>query len=259
MCPYPSRADLREFGPAQGTTPPYDPAQIPQSARVILGYLSESSPGFHLDLGRQSRNFELDQNEWLTPVDLNPPENPLAEVNLYQAPFTAQVTLPTGIPTRSTYLLILGSSGNTSPLFTIEGTGPPTDDISSAVGSTTRGLEAKPMTYVIGGSTVVMGNGAPTINLPGSLPSSTPVDSDLASPVESSPAAVASPSTTPSQALVASPPSPTVAETSSTLSAGLAEQQASAAPTVTSAAQQVVFAKMTLAAIIGCVGTALLL
>lgn len=39
---------------SQGTTPPYDPAQIPQTARVILGYLSDSSPGFHLDIGKQT-------------------------------------------------------------------------------------------------------------------------------------------------------------------------------------------------------------
>ncbi|KAK4046809.1 hypothetical protein OIV83_005804 [Microbotryomycetes sp. JL201] len=120
---------------ACGTAPPFDPAQIPQTANITLGFLSAVKPGFNLDIA-----------------------HPLATVQLYQEPYSVTITLPTNITTRDTYLLILGSSGNTSPLFTIVGTGPPEDVVDvSASTATERQIEARPITYVIGGDTTVIG------------------------------------------------------------------------------------------------------
>ncbi|KAK4055814.1 hypothetical protein OIO90_003067 [Microbotryomycetes sp. JL221] len=118
---------------ACGTAPPYDPSQIPQQANITLGFLSAVRPGFNLDIA-----------------------NPLATVNLYEEPYQVTLTLPTNLTTRDSYLLILGSSGNTSPLFTITGTGPQDEGVEQQ-STTVRQIEARPITYVIGGDTTVIG------------------------------------------------------------------------------------------------------
>ncbi|ORY51224.1 hypothetical protein BCR35DRAFT_310721 [Leucosporidium creatinivorum] len=121
-----------------GTAPPYAANQLSQEADIVLGYLSNTSAGYHLDIN-----------------------HPLATVQLYSEPYSINITLPTNITTRDSYLLILGSSANSSPLFTIEGTGPADDSSASsstaAATSTSKAIEARPTTYVVGGQTTVLG------------------------------------------------------------------------------------------------------
>ncbi|KAM0786567.1 hypothetical protein ACM66B_002023 [Microbotryomycetes sp. NB124-2] len=180
---------------ACGTAPPYDPSQIPQQANVTLGFLSAVRPGFNLDIA-----------------------HPLATVQLYEEPYSVTITLPTNITTRDTYLLILGSSGNTSPLFTITGTGPP-EQLVDATESTATGrqIEARPITYVIGGDTTVIGRPNAGVQ---------PTQTATSAPPEATVADGADPATTPSAtftlgssvvvAPVASPAESSAASSSST-------------------------------------------
>ncbi|GAA6062603.1 hypothetical protein JCM10212_004898 [Sporobolomyces blumeae] len=93
------------------TKPNYAENQIHKYATLLLGYTDASSPGYHLDI-----------------------DHPLANVTLYGSEDPIEVTLPADLPTRSSYILVLGSTANTSPLFTINAVG---GDASSAGTSST--------------------------------------------------------------------------------------------------------------------------
>ncbi|KAL8279038.1 hypothetical protein RQP46_008496 [Phenoliferia psychrophenolica] len=75
-------------------------SDVSHNARLVLGYTSDSSVGLHLDVDH--------------PLGTNIP--------LYNSTPYYAFTLPSDLPTRSTYILSFqGSSGNLSPEFTIEG------------------------------------------------------------------------------------------------------------------------------------------
>lgn len=79
---------------------PFTLDQVSSTARLILGYTSTTSPGLHLDLN-----------------------NPLGlDIPIYVPPFRYDFVLPSNLTTRSTYIVSFqGSSGNISPVFTING------------------------------------------------------------------------------------------------------------------------------------------
>lgn len=79
---------------------PFTLDQVSSTARLILGYTSTTSAGLHLDLN-----------------------NPLGlDIPIYVPPFRYDFVLPSNLTTRSTYIVSFqGSSGNISPVFTING------------------------------------------------------------------------------------------------------------------------------------------
>ncbi|SCZ87688.1 BZ3500_MvSof-1268-A1-R1_Chr2-2g05154 [Microbotryum saponariae] len=132
--------------------------QYSQNALLLLGYISPYSEGLHLDVDH--------------PLGIN--------ISLYNGANTFTFTLPTNLTTRNSYVLVLGSTSNAGPPFTIRGTGPADPEASETASSTTgRMIEALPTTYILGGVTTVV-NGpstttaaAPTAAGPTPAPGST--------------------------------------------------------------------------------------
>ncbi|KAM0756113.1 hypothetical protein T439DRAFT_320805 [Meredithblackwellia eburnea MCA 4105] len=101
---------------------------VSQTADLVLGYTSDESIGLHLDL-----------------------DNPLGtDIPLYTAPYKFTFTLPSDLPTRTTYILsFIGSSGNISPTFTIEalsGVQAPASSPSTSASSTSSESDPDPTT-----------------------------------------------------------------------------------------------------------------
>ncbi|SCV70404.1 BQ2448_1798 [Microbotryum intermedium] len=148
------------------TLPPYASNQYSQDAMLLLGYISPYSEGLHLDVDH--------------PLGTN--------ISLYGGANTFNFTLPTNLTTRNSYILVLGSTSNAGPPFTILGTGPPDPEASGSASSTTdRMIEALPTTYILGGVTTV-------INGPSTTEAATPAPaSPTAAPGSTSAGATASP------------------------------------------------------------------
>lgn len=91
-------------------------------------------------------------------------------MELYKAPYSVKVILPTGLVTRDSYLLILGGSANSSPQFTIIGTGVDLEQSTASSSTTARQIEARPTTYVVGGETTVIGQPGPSAAVSTSIP-----------------------------------------------------------------------------------------
>ncbi|SGZ25898.1 BQ5605_C024g09796 [Microbotryum silenes-dioicae] len=114
--------------------------QYSQNALLLLGYISPYSEGLHLDVDH--------------PLGTN--------ISLYNGANTFNLTLPTNLTTRISYVLVLGSTSNAGPPFAIRGTGPADPEASESASSTTgRMIEALPTTYILGGVTTVV-NGPST-------------------------------------------------------------------------------------------------
>ncbi|GAA6019881.1 hypothetical protein JCM11491_004852 [Sporobolomyces phaffii] len=96
------------------TKPDYAPNQIHNYASLLLGFRNPDDPSSGL-------NLDVD--------------HPLANVSLYGSEDPIYVTLPSDLPTRSTYLLVLGSTANMSPLFTINGVDSESSSSVSSSGS----------------------------------------------------------------------------------------------------------------------------
>ncbi|TNY21523.1 hypothetical protein DMC30DRAFT_199777 [Rhodotorula diobovata] len=137
------------------TKPDYPDSQLHKFAAVYLGFLDDSDPssGYNLDI-----------------------ENPLGNVSFYDGSGTANLPLPADLPTRSTYLVTMGSTNNLSPLFTIEGSssGSAQSGARSASGSPTSTkaqIEAPAVTvYFPDGDSTVLGGASST---PAAAPTST--------------------------------------------------------------------------------------
>ncbi|GAA5897430.1 hypothetical protein JCM5296_004160 [Sporobolomyces johnsonii] len=208
------------------TLPPYASNQIHYAAVIYLGYLDDSSPGYNLDV-----------------------DHPLANVSLYNSTDPIQVTLPADLETRSTYLLVMGSTSNMSPLFTVNAVSaaasssstsstsanPSTTHVapSSMTSSSTTAvpLSTRTTLYLANGDSTVLGSSsATTTTTPASSaasisssstsesagPVAVPVASPSSSPLPSSASASAAPSsssssTSASTSTSASASTPTVA------------------------------------------------
>ncbi|GAA5949005.1 hypothetical protein JCM3765_003981 [Sporobolomyces pararoseus] len=174
------------------TVPDYAPNQIHNYATLLLGFRNEDDPASGL-------NLDVD--------------HPLANVSLYGTADPIQVQLPSDLPTRSTYLLVLGSTANMSPLFTIEGT----DTESSSSSPSSSSSKGAMSTRTI-------------VAAPSPSPSSSPeeqqqpvaITSTKATPVSSSSEAAAARLAPPSQSVSPSEdssPSPKTAASSTTVRA----------------------------------------
>ncbi|GAA5895911.1 uncharacterized protein JCM6883_001655 [Sporobolomyces salmoneus] len=104
------------------TKPDYPPEQIHNFASLLLGFRNADDPasGLNLDI-----------------------ERPLANISLYGSEDPIEVQLPDDLVTRSTYLLVLGSTANMSPLFTIEGIDSSDDDSSSSARSSSQAMSTR--------------------------------------------------------------------------------------------------------------------
>ncbi|KPV74392.1 uncharacterized protein RHOBADRAFT_54226 [Rhodotorula graminis WP1] len=96
------------------TRPDYPDSQLHKFASVYLGYLDDSDPG---------SGYNLDF------------ENPIGNVSFYDGSGTAQLPLPADLPTRSTFIITMGSTNNISPPFKIEGAAAASPSSSSAASS----------------------------------------------------------------------------------------------------------------------------
>ncbi|GAA5887678.1 hypothetical protein JCM16303_003723 [Sporobolomyces ruberrimus] len=110
------------------TKPNYAPNQIHNYASLLLGFRNPDDPasGLNLDI-----------------------ERPLANVSLYGTEDPISVQLPSDLPTRSTYLLVLGSTANMSPLFTIEAVGEGSEESGSSSSSSQAGSSTASATRAI--------------------------------------------------------------------------------------------------------------
>ncbi|GAA5949559.1 hypothetical protein JCM21900_000263 [Sporobolomyces salmonicolor] len=224
------------------TLPPYASNQIHYAAVIYLGYLDDSSPGLNLDV-----------------------DHPLANVSLYDSSDPIQVTLPADLETRSTYLLVMGSTSNMSPQFTVNAvsavsassstsstsanpsttahasTTHVTSSSSSSSSTTAAPLSTRTTLYLANGDSTVLGSSSTTA----ATPASSPVSSSSSSSFESAgafPVPVASPSSSPLPSSASTAASFASASTSASASASIptvatpAVAAASASATKTSGA-----------------------
>ncbi|GAA5890115.1 hypothetical protein JCM6882_009230 [Rhodosporidiobolus microsporus] len=182
---------------AWNTTKPYDwtDEQLPKTATVRLGYLDASSPGYHLDVAE-----------------------PLGEIEYYGAG-TADLPLPAGLATRSTYFITAGSTSVTSAQFTIEAVAASSSSSSTTTtpaavaSSSARAAAARP---AAASSSSASSSAAREVETPAAA-ASPQADEDSSSPSSSSssaPAAALPASASSSSSTTTTPaaPSPTAEE-----------------------------------------------
>ncbi|GAA5937649.1 hypothetical protein JCM1841_000242 [Sporobolomyces salmonicolor] len=206
------------------TLPPYASNQIHYAAVIYLGYLDDSSPGLNLDV-----------------------DHPLANVSLYDSPDPIQVTLPADLETRSTYLLVMGSTSNMSPQFTVNAvsavaassstsstsanpsttahasTPHVTSSLTSSSSTTAAPLSTRTTLYLANGDSTVLSSSSTTA----ATPASSSVSSSSSSSSESAgavPVPVASSSSSPL------PSSASTATSSSSSSASASTSASASAP-----------------------------
>ncbi|GAA6049397.1 hypothetical protein JCM3770_007325 [Rhodotorula araucariae] len=187
----PAKGDVFHAGGAlevawNATRPNYPENQIHAYAQVFLGFLDDEDPstGYNLDI-----------------------DHPLGNVSFYGGSGKASLPLPANLPTRSTYLITMGSTNNISPLFTIERTpssasssssssaaasSPPTSSTPASSATSSPQIEARPVTvYFPDGDSTVMGGAAAAATSTAAAPAGTALHDIAAGSVASSSAVAA--------------------------------------------------------------------
>ncbi|GAA5930211.1 uncharacterized protein JCM15063_004746 [Sporobolomyces koalae] len=212
------------------TKPDYAPNQIHNYAQLLLGFRNPDDPssGLNLDIDR-----------------------PLANVSLYGTEDPISVQLPADLPTRSTYLLVLGSTANMSPLFMItaidaeQSESSVASSSSKALATTTRAIVAAPTsTHSSSSSLTSEGPDDQSSSSAGEAASSSPSSSSHGAQATStseqseseSPAASASPLVVVASAASSSAPGSTSTHNSVTLATASGGAIAASSSTPTSGA-----------------------
>ncbi|GAA5915281.1 hypothetical protein JCM8208_004525 [Rhodotorula glutinis] len=205
------------------TRPDYPDSQLHKFASVYLGYLDDSDPG---------SGYNLDF------------ENPIGNVSFYGGSGTAQLPLPADLPTRSTYLITMGSTNNISPPFKIEGAAAswPSPSSAAAASSSAAAVSSAPASSSsstkaqIGAPavTVYFPDGQSTV-LGGESSSAAPTSASSASASQESGLRDIAASSSSAVAGESAPASAPAATTTSAAASGVAPSAAAAAAETTSA------------------------
>ncbi|GAA5846447.1 hypothetical protein JCM9279_001378 [Rhodotorula babjevae] len=202
------------------TRPDYPDSQLHKFASVYLGYLDDSDPG---------SGYNLDF------------ENPIGNVSFYDGSGTAQLPLPADLPTRSTYLITMGSTNNISPPFKIEGAAAASPPSSAAASSSSSSAAAASSALASSTTKAQIGAPAVTVYFPDGQSTVLGGESSAAAPTGAS-SAPASQETglrdiaaSSSAAVESASASPAAATTTSAAASGVAPSAAAAAAETTPA------------------------